>query len=66
MQGLARRSGGASGLGERGLLQVWKVRNVKNGQTYIQCSCGAARALRRLVDTAGFIIWTFDSVGEVS
>ena len=42
-----------------GIAAVPQVSNVKKGQTYIQQSCGIARALRPLVDTASFIIWMY-------
>ena len=51
---------------QRRCKQTWRneipagpqVSNVKKQQTYIQQTCGTARGLRHLVDTASFIIWT--------
>ena len=50
---------------QRRCKQTWRngipaepqVGNVKKRRTYIRQSCGAARGLRRLVDTASFITW---------
>ena len=66
--GLNLQHGFDAGAGEtqQRCKQTWRneipagpqVSNVKRRQTYIQRTCGAARGLRCLVETASFIIWT--------